>query len=84
MLCQVCDSVIKKETMFKQVNVEEHTAAVIEETLKRLADQRKPFKYVGESDAVELRRAEHCDSDLRNHTASRDGYSHGNLHPLGS
>merc|ERR1711934_202176 len=46
MIREVCDSVIKKETMFKQVNVEEHTAAVIEETLKRLADQRKPFKYV--------------------------------------
>jgi len=45
---QVCDSVIKKETMFDQSHIEEHTAAVIEEVLKRLADQRKPFKYVGE------------------------------------
>merc|ERR1712196_98336 len=46
MIREVCDSIIKKETMFKQQNVEEHTAAVIEEVLKRLADQRKPFKYV--------------------------------------
>merc|ERR1711935_972639 len=46
MIREVCDSVIKKETMFDQSHIEEHTAAVIEEALKRLADQRKPFKYV--------------------------------------
>jgi len=45
---QVSDSVIKKETMFDASRIEEHTASVIEEVLKRLADQRKPFKYVGE------------------------------------
>ena len=45
---QVCDSVLKPETMFKQSMVDEWTAAVVEEILKRLADQRKPFKYVGE------------------------------------
>ena len=44
---QVCDSVLKPETMFKQAMVDEWTAAVVEEILKRLADQRKPFKYVG-------------------------------------
>ena len=36
--------------MFKQAMVDEWTAAVVEEILKRLADQRKPFKYVGESE----------------------------------
>ena len=39
---------LKPETMFKQAMVDEWTAAVVEEILKRLADQRKPFKYVGE------------------------------------
>merc|ERR1711934_1219367 len=46
MIREVCDSVIKKETMFKQAMIDEWTAAVVEEILKRLADQRKPFKYV--------------------------------------
>merc|ERR1711959_330077 len=46
MIREVCDSVLKPETMFKQSSVDEWTAAVVEEILKRLADQRKPFKYV--------------------------------------
>merc|ERR1712072_1666185 len=46
MIREVCDSVIKKESMFKQSMIDEWTAAVAEEILKRLADQRKPFKYV--------------------------------------
>merc|ERR1712199_59815 len=46
MIREVCDSVLKPETMFKQSMVDEWTAAVIEEILKRVADQRKPFKYV--------------------------------------
>eukprot|EP00658_Telonema_sp_P-2_P026721 TRINITY_DN20817_c0_g1_i1.p2 TRINITY_DN20817_c0_g1~~TRINITY_DN20817_c0_g1_i1.p2 ORF type:complete len:114 (-),score=28.06 TRINITY_DN20817_c0_g1_i1:386-727(-) len=46
MIREVAESVIKKETPFKASMVEEHTSAVIEEVLKRLTDQRKPFKYV--------------------------------------
>merc|ERR1712070_1138861 len=55
MIREVCDSVLKPETMFKQSMVDEWTAAVVEEILKRLADQRKPFKYVGVSGSEPLK-----------------------------
>ena len=80
---------IKKETMFDQSHIEEHTAAVIEEVLKRLADQRKPFKYVGEEhthagilSAVPALLISCC-SDMHNNATGGYGDSHGNVHALG-